>query len=273
MRSGLRVCLCQSLAARRPDLMRQWDFKANTALDATALGCNSERRATWKCRKHGSWVAQIQAQTQEGGSGCPACAQEGSTPLSSPACTQDSTPPARRGLLQQELPALFRQLHPALNGHLGPLSALTCGSVKKAVWLCTAEEGRPLGCMHEHVWEARIDNRASLDSPNGCPFCSGHRVCPCTSLERRGGLMRYWCFARNTETVPSETAPNSKSKVWWRHYCPETGEEHVWEATVRYMVRAWSKYDHLACPKCARRQQRQPLITRGTAAMAGASVG
>ena len=244
--------------------MRQWDFKANSALDATALGCNSERRATWRCRKHGSWVTQIQARTQEGGSGCPACAQEG------------SAPPARRGLLQQELPALFGQLHPALNGHLGPLDALTCGSTKRAVWLCPANRGRPLGCTHAHVWEARIDNRASSRSPKGCPFCSGHRVCPCNSLERRhpgSALMQHWYFARNTETVPGQTALNSSRKVWWRHCCPETGEEHVWEAQVRHMVRAWSKYGHLACPKCARRQRRQPLIARGTPAMAGASVG
>ena len=244
--------------------MRQWDFKANAALDATALGCSSERRATWRCRKHGPWVAQIQARTQEGGSGCPACAQEA------------SAPPARRGLLQQELPALFRQLHPALNGHLGPLSALTCGSAKTAVWLCTAKEGRPLGCRHEHVWEARIDNRASHLNPNGCPFCSGQRVCPCNSLERRhpeSALMRYWCSARNTETVPSQTALYSTKKVWWHHCCPETGEEHVWEAQVRHVVSAWSKYNHLACPKCKQRQQRQPLIARGTAAMASASLG
>jgi len=73
--SGLRVCLCQSLAARRPDLMRQWDFKANTGMEPTALGCNSERRATWKCRKHGPWVTQIQVRTQESGPGCPGCAQ------------------------------------------------------------------------------------------------------------------------------------------------------------------------------------------------------
>ena len=61
--SGLRVCFCQSLAARRPDLMRQWDFKANIGLDPTALGCTSERRATWKCPKHGPWVTQIQVST------------------------------------------------------------------------------------------------------------------------------------------------------------------------------------------------------------------
>ena len=55
--------------------MRQWNFKANAALDPTALGCNSERRATWKCRKHGRWVTQIQVRTQLGGPGCPECAQ------------------------------------------------------------------------------------------------------------------------------------------------------------------------------------------------------
>ena len=61
--SGLRVCFCQSLAAKRPDLMRQWDFKANIGLDPTALGCTSERRATWDCPKHGPWVTQIQVST------------------------------------------------------------------------------------------------------------------------------------------------------------------------------------------------------------------
>ena len=235
--------------------MRQWDFRANTGLEPTALGCNSERRATWNCPKHGGWVAQIQARTQAGGLGCPACAQE------------PSALPGKRGLLKHELPGIFAQLHPMLNQHLGDLERLTCGSTRKAVWLCSAQKGRLQGCPHEHVWEARIDNRCSARTPKGCPFCSGHRVCPCNSVERRhpeSALMQYWYFAKNSEVVPSETAPNSARKVWWRHYCSETGEEHVWEAQVRHVVRAWSKFGYLPCPKCSRKQGRQPLIQRSS---------
>ncbi len=176
--------------------------------------------------------------------------------------------PGKRGLLIDELPEVFAELHPTVNEHLGPLEILTCGSTKKAVWLCTSTKNRPQGCTHEHIWEARIDNRCSLTSPKGCPFCSGHRICPCNSVERRhpeSALMQYWYFQKNTDTIPSKTPLNSTKKVFWRHTCQGTGEEHVWEAQVRHVVRAWSKFGYLPCPKCPRTHGRQALIKRDVA--------
>ena len=200
--------------------------------------------------------SSMQVRTQEGGPGCPACAQE-----------PGAQPAGKRGLLMTEHPQVYAQLHPTLNQHLGPPEKLTCGSTKKAVWICQERQNRPQGCKHEHIWEARIDNRCSLRGPKGCPYCSGHRVCPCNSIERmhpKSGLMQSWYFERNSDINPAETALNSGKKVWWRHPCPETGAVHQWEAQVRHVVRASVKYGYLPCPKCSRKHGQKPLISRSS---------
>ena len=43
--SGHRVCFCQSLAAKRKDLLTQWDWKKNSLLDQWSLGPGSKRKA------------------------------------------------------------------------------------------------------------------------------------------------------------------------------------------------------------------------------------
>ena len=44
--SGHKVCECNSLAAKRPDLLLEWDYDSNVSMDPSALGTSSHRKAS-----------------------------------------------------------------------------------------------------------------------------------------------------------------------------------------------------------------------------------
>ena len=72
--SGQKCCECSSLAAQRPDLMREWDWKANAELDPKQISLWSQRGVIWSCNIHGTWVARVGNRVK--GTGCPKCAIE-----------------------------------------------------------------------------------------------------------------------------------------------------------------------------------------------------
>jgi hypothetical protein len=75
--SGHKCCECSSLAAQRPDLMRDWDWKANEGIDPHQICLASSILIGWRCNKsktHGRWVATVRDQVLNG-SGCPNCAK------------------------------------------------------------------------------------------------------------------------------------------------------------------------------------------------------
>lgn len=64
------------LATVRPDLMKEWDFEKNSAiqLDPSNMLPNSEKKAWWKCSACGNeWLAMIGNRNR--GRGCPVCAK------------------------------------------------------------------------------------------------------------------------------------------------------------------------------------------------------
>lgn len=96
------------------------------------------------------------------------------------------------------------QLHPKLSVH-----TITPGSNYKVAWHCSTGS-RPEGCQHDHKWLNTVNNRSRGD---GCPFCSGHRVCPCTSLAALPHSAE-WHPSRNGDMQPDTVARNNdKLKV------------------------------------------------------------
>ena len=77
-------------------------------------------------------------------------------------------------------------------------------------------------------------------------------------------MLVSWHFNRNMEVSPEQVGIYSKRKVWWRHTCPTTAEEHEWQATVGHTYTAYMQYERLGrgehrkpCPicwKCARKE-------------------
>ena len=202
--SGHKVCSCRSLAMLRPNLMREW---ADTnSREPQTLGCSSTHKALWTCSKtpeHGSWSAAIGDRAGPHATGCPRCANEALR-----------GPRNARGLLKDEFPEVYAQIHP-IPWSPGFLEGLTSGSNRKLWWRYTETQNRPPGCPHEHVWQASVLNRCLRAS--GCPFSSGRCVCPCDSIaEKAQGVLAFWHFARNTELSPEQVGIYSHQKVWWR---------------------------------------------------------
>ena len=243
--SGHKVCSCRSLATMRPDLMLEWADK--NSLDPHTLGCFSAQKALWTCSKvpeHGSWSAKIANRAVARAAGCPKCANE-----------SRRGPLKARGLVKDEFPEVYAQLIP-VPWSLDFLEGLTSGSRKKVWWRCTEIQNRPPNCSHEHVWQATVPSRCLLS--RGCPFCSGRCVCPCDSIAgKASGMLDLWHFDKNTEVSPEQVRVHSHRKVWWRHICPTTGEEHEWQATVSHIYMAHLQdtslrrgQHHIPCPVC-----------------------
>lgn len=60
------------LATKRPDLMKEWNWQKNIALDPTHIAAGSGKRAFWVCAKGHEWQVEISCRNK--GHGCPYCA-------------------------------------------------------------------------------------------------------------------------------------------------------------------------------------------------------
>ena len=159
--AGQNCCECSSLAAQRPDLIREWDWEANAELDPMQISLGSTIRVAWSCSGYGTWVAEVRMRVA--GSGCHKCAIEKRGRRRVP-----------RGLLRDEHADLVKQLHPTKNAHID-LDKVTSGSIISALWVCKICQDVPPGCSYPREWEAPIQNRTLAGS--GCPYRAGHRVC------------------------------------------------------------------------------------------------
>ena len=252
--SGNKVCSCQSLATLRPNLMLEWADE--NSLDPNTLGCSSGQKALWtcsRCPEHGSWPAEIGHRAQPPLSGCPECANE-----------FKCGPRGAQGSVKDEFPEVYAQLLP-VPWRLDFLEGLTSGSHQKVWWRCTETQNRSPNCPHEHVWQAKVQNRCL--GASGCPFCSGLRVCPCESIaEKAQGMLVFWHFDRNMDVSPEQVGFHSHRKVWWRHICVTTGEEHEWQAKVNSLFKAYMQHErlgrgvpHIPCPVCWKGARKERL--------------
>ena len=235
--SGNKVCACQSIAALYPDLVKELD--AGSPPELKSLGPGSTKPATWVCAMHGSWVARIHDRVR--GNRCPRCAHSAKSGVSRP----------KRGLVKDEHPEIFAQVHPTLNGDLEALDDITCGSAAKLWWLCKEDKNRPQGCQHEHAWQTGVGHRCRKEYPTGCPFCAGQQVCECNSISKlKPELLQFWDYSRNSIITPSDLGPGTRNKVWWRHECCAANEEHVWQTSPSGFLRRYQGPSRPPCPIC-----------------------
>ena len=251
--SRRRCCKCQSLAAKHPNLMKQWDLEGNEGIDPYSVSCRSHKSISWMCSERHQWNATPNSRVGQG-MGCLKCAQQRLLGSSRP----------QRGLMKDELPDIYAQLHPTKNSNL-TTEALTCGSGKKVWWLCQSDKCRLEGCKHEHAWEVPVRQRCSQRNPTGCPFRGKRprRICPCNSLAgRQPALMEYWDHEGNAIPLadpldPTQLAPHSDKRVRWRHDCGK-GQIHHWCAAIHSVVQKFEANGRVPCPGCA------PAVRRAT---------
>ena len=164
---------------------------------------------------------------------------------------------SKRGLVKDEFPDVWRQIHPSRNGDID-VSSLTCGSDKKLVWLCQEnKERRPKGCKCEHAWEAWVHRRCAKVKRHrsGCPFCAGNAVCECLSIAKlQPELMQYWCSSLNAELDPKAIGPGSSKRAWWEHVCVD-GYLHRRYLLVNGVVSRFKKTGRFPCKYCAGYEQ------------------
>ena len=246
---GGSPCQCSSLQSTHPALAEQWDSKLIDELLPAHFSAGSGHQAWWRCSYgHSSWRARIHTRiyTRTRGdkpSGCPQCAREAASWTSEFRCAMASHAPAAQDLLccagqpplAQARPDLAAQWHPDND----PLTDnITLGSNELVRWLC--ETGL---CGHRHVWTATVKNRAQ--GGNGCPVCSGHQACSCTSIKAVcPDLLEEWDWEANTKFGPEDLLPGSNELVAW--CCKRCSFR--WEA----MPKARTGRHKTGCPECAR---------------------
>ena len=249
--SRRHVCACSSLAAKRLDLMAQWDHAGNEGLDPSQIGLYPRRKVSWVCTQHGTWLATVK--NRAFGTSCPGCAN-----LNNPRNASN------RGLLKDEHPELLAQLHPTKNVHLD-LDKVTSGSNKKAVWVCPDRKNAPPGCTHAHEWTALIKDRDgnSKREGSGCPYCHGRLVCRCNSLTVKAPeVAAQWHPTRNGDELPDQVGAYSNVIVWWQHVSELTGKVHEWKAATMDRVQTWEKQGRLSCRQCRRDEQLQKKLIK-----------
>ena len=207
--AGKRACFDNCLQTLNPELAKQWHPTKNGDLTPNDVTMGSDKKIWWMCEKGHRWEARIPDRAK---GDCPYCS-------GNRVCFDNC--------LQTLNPELSKQWHPTKNDDLTP-SDVTTGSKKKVWWMCEKE----------HEWEATVNGRSS---GNGCPFCSGNKVCIENCLQTLNPqLARQWHPTKNGDLTPDNVSTGSNKKVWWR--C-EKG--HDWEAAVS------SRVSGRGCPYCS----------------------
>ena len=144
------------------------------------------------------------------------------------------------------MPELAAQWDAAANGLLLP-SAVSVGSGMKAWWQCTA-----CPCGHVHTWQAVVGDRARHGT--GCPVCSGHRPCACSSLAaQRPDIAAEWDTEGNGDLRAEDLTVSSNKKVVWR--CCKHQPAINWTTSVNHRT---NKRHPSGCPECAKAARRTP---------------
>jgi len=280
--NGKKVFKDNCLSTLRPDIAKEWHPTLNGDLSPNGFTCGSKEVIWWKCGtgKNGhEWPASIKSRTF--GRGCPYC--DGKRACED-TCLATLRPdvaalwhPTLNGILTSKdvtcgsgkkvwwlcenghiyqlsvfemlrvknpckecnslsflCPNIAAQWNFTKNGDLIPKD-FTCGSNEKVWWVC--EVG--------HEWPAFIYNRCySKSKKNGCPYCSGQKVCEDNCLSSLfPKLAKQWHPFLNGDFTPHDFTCGSKEEAWW--VC-EKG--HEWPAVIK------SRTSGKNCPYCFNRK-------------------
>ena len=153
--------------------------------------------------------------------------------------------------ISQLSPELQSQWDHDNNAYLGNI-VIKPQSGRKVHWICRK---CPVG--HPHMWEAVIQNRSN---GRGCPFCSGRKVCPHSSLASISPLTALEWDTTKTADSPHDYTACSRHQAHW--LCNKCG--HEWQARIQSRTALGS-----GCPLCASKRQRRrmPTVTASSSSM------
>lgn len=109
-------------------------------------------------------------------------------------------------------------------------SDVTAGSTRKVWWI---------GIKCGHRFHSKISDRRR---GNGCSVCAGKQIMAGVNdlASQRPDLAEEWDYEQNDDLHPSNVAPNSNKKVWWK--CKRCG--YSYESVIS------SRYRGNGCPVC-----------------------
>ena len=177
--AGKRVTQETSLAAQSPQLVKEWHSTRNADRLPIEFTPGSHRKVWWTCSKDSrhEWQAMILHRARKK-SGCPFCSGH-------LASTTDN--------LKILAPALVKEFDYERNYPLIP-EELRPNSAKNVWWICPKNK-------KEHRWLAQVTGRFN---GNGCPYCSGRRVCESNSLQKlRPDSAKQWHPEKNGTLTPA----------------------------------------------------------------------
>ena len=173
-----------SLAAKFPDLLSEWDTEKNSPLLPTQVMPGAHRKVWWRCPKGHSWQASVASRVTSN-AGCPFCA--GQKVLSG---FND---------LASLHPQLAEQWDRKKNGALTP-EAVSAYSNRRVWWLC--DKG--------HSFCAVIAHRVNRESD--CPYCTNRKVLPgFNDLETKEPVIAsQWHPTLNGSFTPQQVTPGKQ---------------------------------------------------------------
>lgn len=211
-----------TLAAKNPELLKEWDFEKNEGFDPSRISRRSNEIVYWKCPQGHSYTRMIKDRTN--GYGCYYC----------------SGRKVMQGLndLASAYPDLLKEWDSEKNGALKPTDVHK-GSSKKAWWRC----------KHGHSWQASVSNRAR---GSGCPICSNRKkggpkkvVAGVNDLATtHPEIAEEWDFEKNGDLKPTSVTFGCGKEAWWK--CKKCGNE--WCCSISARTRS---HNTRKCAVCA----------------------
>jgi len=239
--AGKKVCKHNSLATKRPEVIRQWNFSKNDRTPEAVVAF-SNASAEWICDVcHHEWATAISNRTY-GNHGCPKCNCGG-------------VPQADGTRHHKKHPTFEECQHPLLkewdyerNEAQGIFpSNVTLRSRKMVSWVC---DKCPKGVAHRwcQTPSGRLDKNG--DKRLGCPVCSGWAVCECNSLQTQcPKIASEWDYNKNKGT-PNDHTAGSNCEAWWI-----SADNGSWKQTI--VARTYRQKQNTARAKAASQSRKQ----------------
>lgn len=216
----------QSLAAKRPDLAKEWAFDLNAPLLPEHFKPGSSKIVWWRCLQGHTWKTSLNHRSNQN-TGCPTCPK----PYTSRASSEWN--------LASINPELASEWNFEKNENIGP-DGLTPKSNIKVWWRCSKG----------HEWKTSLSSRSK---GTGCPYCYGRFASNENNLEALyPEILSEWDYDLNKDLNPSDFTPHVNKKVWWR--CSKI-KDHKWQATIYNRTKNKS-----GCPHCAKIASRKYSI-------------
>lgn len=179
-----------------PEVMLDWDFNANRALDLDPYNIKacSSKKAWWVCHLCGyKWQTTIEARAIRH-RGCIKCNHKQGI------ANQSKKHIETNGSLLSVFPEIASEWHPTLNG------SITSGDVspnsnKYAWWIC----------KNGHTWKSKINHRAN---GSGCPYCANQKVFAGFNdlATLYPLLLKEWHPTKNLPLIPQECLAGGQKK-------------------------------------------------------------